>query len=146
MYINKLDNIVDEYNNVFHGTIKIKFINVKDNTYLDFSREFHEKDPKWKLVHHVRILKYTNIFAKRYTLNWFEEVLWLKKLKILSYGYMLFVILMTKKLLEHFTKKNCKKQIKKNLGYKKWLRKKVTNNMLNGKDVIINLMVGLNKK
>ena len=46
MYINKLDNIVDEYNNVFHGTIKIKFINVKDSTYLDFSREFHEKDPK----------------------------------------------------------------------------------------------------
>ena len=46
VYINKLDNIVDEYNNVYHGTIKIKFINVKDNTYLDFSREFHEKDPK----------------------------------------------------------------------------------------------------
>ena len=81
MYINKLDNIVDEYNNVFHGTIKIKFINVKDNTYLDFSREFHEKDPKWKLVHHVRISKYTNIFAKRYTLNWFEEVFMIKKVK-----------------------------------------------------------------
>ena len=81
VYINKLDNIVDEYNNVYHGTIKIKFINVKDNTYLDFSREFHEKDPKWKLAHHVRISKYTNIFAKRYTLNWFEEVFMIKKVK-----------------------------------------------------------------
>ena len=32
---------------------------------------------------------------------------------------MLLMILMVKKLLEHFMKKNCRKQIKRNLGLKK---------------------------
>ena len=45
-----------------------------------------------------------------------KKFLWLKKLKILYHGHMLLVISMVKKSLEHFTKKNCKKQIKQNLG------------------------------
>ena len=57
---------------------------------------------------------------------------------------------MVKKLLERFTKKNCKKQIKKNLGYKKQLRETVLNYMLNGYDnsskaLIIHLIVVLTK-
>ena len=43
-------------------------------------------------------------------------------------------------------KKNCKKQIKKNLEYKKYLKQKVINCMSNGKDMIICLIVGLTKK
>ena len=43
LYINKLDNIVDKFNKIYHGTIKIKFINIKDNTYIDSSKEVHEK-------------------------------------------------------------------------------------------------------
>ena len=31
MYIDKLDDIVDEYNNTSHRTIKMKPVNVKDN-------------------------------------------------------------------------------------------------------------------
>ena len=34
VYINKLDDIVNEYNNTYHRTIKMKPINVKDNTYI----------------------------------------------------------------------------------------------------------------
>ena len=45
--------------------------------------------------------------------------LWLQKLKILFHGHMLLLILTEKKLLEGFTKKNCKKQIEKNLEFKK---------------------------
>ena len=48
-----------------------------------------------------------------------KTFLGLKKLKILCRGYMLLMILMKKKLLELFTKKNCKKQIKKSLELKK---------------------------
>ena len=40
VYINKLDDIVDEYNNTYHRTIKMKPIDVKDNTYID-SKELH---------------------------------------------------------------------------------------------------------
>ena len=36
IYINKLDNIVDEYNNAYHRTIKMEPVGIKDNTYIDF--------------------------------------------------------------------------------------------------------------
>ena len=49
---------------------------------------------------------------------------------------MLLVILMEKKLLECFTKVNCKKQIKKNLQFKKYSREQVMNYMLNGRAII----------
>ena len=72
--INKLDDIVGDYDNTYHGTIKMKPANVKDNTYIDFKREINDKDPKLKVGSHVRISKYKNIFAKVYMPNWFEEV------------------------------------------------------------------------
>ena len=43
-------------------------------------------------------------------------------------------------------KKNCKKLVKKNSEQKKYLKEKVINFMLNGKDMIIHLIVGLMKK
>ena len=36
VYINKLGDIVNEYNNTYHRTIKIKPADVKNNTYIDF--------------------------------------------------------------------------------------------------------------
>ena len=39
VYIDKLDNIVDQYNNIYYRTIKIKPVDVKDNTYIDFKKE-----------------------------------------------------------------------------------------------------------
>ena len=35
VYIDKLDDIVNEYNNTYHRTIKMKPVDVKDNTYID---------------------------------------------------------------------------------------------------------------
>ena len=35
VYINKLDDIVHEYNNTYHRTIQMKPVDVKDNTYID---------------------------------------------------------------------------------------------------------------
>ena len=53
---------------------------------------------------------------------------------------------MMKKLLEVFMKKNCKKLVKKNLKYKKYLKEKLINCMSNGKDMVVVLIVGLIKK
>ena len=81
VYIDKLGDIVDEYNNTYHTTIKMKPIDVKDNTYINTSKEINNKDPKFKVGDRVRILKYKNIFAKGYTPNWCEEVFVINKLK-----------------------------------------------------------------
>ena len=67
VYIDKLDDIVGEYNNTYHKIIKMKPIDVKNNTYFDFNKEVNHKDPKFKVGNHVRISKYKNIFAKVYT-------------------------------------------------------------------------------
>ena len=73
-YIDKLDDIVNEYNNTYHTTIKMKPIDVKDNTYINTDKETNDEDPKFKVGDRVGILKYKNIFAKGYTPNWSEEV------------------------------------------------------------------------
>ena len=77
----------------------------------------NDKDPKFKVSNIARISKYKNIFGKGYVPNWSEKVFFLQKFKILFRGLsrMLFVILKAKKLLELFTKKNCKKTNQKSL-------------------------------
>ena len=75
VYIDKLHDIVNEYNTTHHRTIQMKPADVKDNTYIDFKKEVNYKDLKFKVGDHVRISKYKNIFAKGYTPNWSEEVL-----------------------------------------------------------------------
>ena len=72
-----LDDIVNKYNNAAHITIKMKVIDVKDNTYVDSiklhsKKEVNNKDPKFKVGDHIRVSKYKNIFAKGYMPNWFE--------------------------------------------------------------------------
>ena len=76
-----LDVIVDEYDNTFHKTIKIKPIDIKLDSYSVYNVESNEKDPKFKAGDHVRISKYKNIFAKVYTPNWYEEVFAISKIK-----------------------------------------------------------------
>ena len=66
VYIDKLDDIVDEYNNTYHRRTKMKPIDVKDNTYINIGKEVNDKDPKFKVGDHVRISKYKDIFTKGY--------------------------------------------------------------------------------
>ena len=81
VYIDKLDDIVDEYNNTYHTTIKMKPIDVKDNTYINTDKEINDKGPKFKVGDRVTISKYKNNFAKGYIPNWSEEVFVIKKVK-----------------------------------------------------------------
>ena len=73
VYYNVLDDVVSEYNNTKHSTIKMKPMDVKDNerVYID---EHNEKDSKFKIGDRVRISKFKNIFAKGYTPNWSKEI------------------------------------------------------------------------
>ena len=100
--------------NIYHTSIKMKPIGVKDNTYIGFKKEVNDKNPKFKVGDHVRISKYKIIFAKGYMPDWSEKFLLLVKLKILYHGHILLMILMVKKLLVLFMKMNCKTLIKMN--------------------------------
>ena len=66
---------------MYHTSIKMKPVDVKDNTYIDFKKEVNDKDPKFKVGDYVRISKYKNIFAKGYMPNWSEEIFVIKKVK-----------------------------------------------------------------
>ena len=73
VYDDVLDDVVNEYNNTKHSTIKIKPIDVKNNKrgYID---EHNEKDSRFKVGDRVRLSKFKNIFAKGYTPNWSTEI------------------------------------------------------------------------
>ena len=81
VYFDVLDDIVNKYNNTVHRTIKMKPIDVKDNTYVDWKKEVNDKNPKFKVGDHVRVSNYKNIFAKGCTPNWSEEVFIISKIK-----------------------------------------------------------------
>ena len=69
VYIDKLDYIVNTYNNTYHRTIKMKPVDVKSSTYINSSKEINDEDPKFKIGDIARIPKYKNIFAKGYVPN-----------------------------------------------------------------------------
>ena len=50
VYIDKLDDIVNEYNNAYHRTIKMKPTDVKNNTYIDSNKKLMIKTPNLELV------------------------------------------------------------------------------------------------
>ena len=81
VYFDFLDDIFDEYNYTYHRTIKMKPIDVGDDSFAEYNEKSNEKDPKFKVGDHVRISKYKNIFAKGYTPNWGEEIFVVRKMQ-----------------------------------------------------------------
>ena len=47
VYIDKLDDIVNKYNNAYHRAIKLKPVDVKSSTYTDSSEEINDEDHKF---------------------------------------------------------------------------------------------------
>ena len=91
VYIDELDDTVNEYN-TYHRTIKVKPVEVKDNTYIDFKKEVNDKDPKFKVEDHVRIPN-----AKIFLLKDTHEIdlkkfLLLVKFQVRFHGHMLLMI------------------------------------------------------
>ena len=54
VHIDKLDDIVNKCNNIYHSTVKMKPANVKDNAYIDSNKEVNNNDPKFKVGDYVR--------------------------------------------------------------------------------------------
>ena len=69
VYFDVLNDIVDEYNNTYHRTIKMTPVDVKYDSFAEYIEESNEKDLKFKVGDYVRISKYKNIFAKGYASN-----------------------------------------------------------------------------
>ena len=72
-----IDKYNNKYNNIYHSTIKMKPVDVKSSTYIDFNKKNNE-GRKFE-VGDVTISEYENIFAKGYLPNWSEEVFMIKK-------------------------------------------------------------------
>ena len=78
VYIDKLDDIVNKYSNT---TIKMKLLDLKSSTYIDFIKQNNEKYPTFKIRDIVKILTYKYIFEKYCAPNWSEEVFIIEKVK-----------------------------------------------------------------
>ena len=81
VYFDVLDDIVDKCNNILHKTIKMKPIDVMDDSCAECNQNPNkkDKDPKFKVGDHVRISKYKNVFAKGHTPNWSKEIFVISK-------------------------------------------------------------------
>ena len=74
VYTDKLVDIVNEYNNTYHRTIKMKPIDIKSSTCIDFDKKNNKKDPKFEVGENVRISKYKKDFLPKIMLqiHWTE--------------------------------------------------------------------------
>ena len=70
---------MDEYNNTCHRTIKMKPIDVKNDTYININKDLNDNGPKFKVGDHLRISRYRSIFAEGFTQNWSEEIFVIKE-------------------------------------------------------------------
>ena len=141
VYFDVLDDIVNKYNDTVHKTIKMKPIDIKDDSYSEYSEDFNKKDPKFMVGDHIRISKYKNIFAKGYTPNWLEEVFVVSKIKnTVPWTYVIHD-LNDEEITGSFYKKELQKTSQEK--FRIYLKEKVINCVSNGKGI---LMLGLIKK
>ena len=114
LYIDKLDDIVNKYNNKNHKAIKMKLFDVIPGLQIEFDKENNNEGPEFKVGDNVLEYQNIQIFFKKVIFRvGLRTVLWLKMLKTMCCGHLLLVILIVRKLLESLTKNNCKKQIKR---------------------------------
>ena len=102
----------------------MKPADVKDNTYIYFENEVNNKDPKFKVGHHVRISNYKNIFAKGYIPNWSEESFVISKIKNTIPWTYVINDLNGKEIIGTFYEKELQKTNQKELRIEKVLKKK----------------------
>ena len=75
-----LDDVVNEYNNTKHNTIKMKLKDVKNDNNRVYIDEHNKKSARYNVGDRVRISKFKNIFAKGYTPNWNREIFTINKI------------------------------------------------------------------
>ena len=146
VYFDVLDDTVDKYNNTVHRTIKLKPIDVTNDSFAEYHEESNKKGPKFKAGDHVRISKYKNVFAKGYVPNWSEEVFIVNEIKNTVPWTYTISDLNSEQIIGSFYEKDLQKTNQEEFRIEVYLKEKVINCMLNGKIMIIHLIVGLIKK
>ena len=114
----------DNYNNTYHKTIKMKPIDVKNDSFAEYNEEFNEKDPKFKVGVHVRISKYKNIFVKGYPPKWSEEMFVVKKIKNTVPWTHVISDLNGEEIVGHFYEKELQKSNQKEFRIEKVIKRK----------------------
>ena len=146
VYFNVLGGIVKKCNNTVHKTIKIKPIDVTDDSYTEYNEDLNKKYPKFKVGDHARISKYKIIFAEVYTPNWSEEVFVVSKIENTVPWTYIVRDLNGEEITGSFYEKELQKTSQKKFRIEKYLKEKVINCKSNGKGMVIILIVGLIKK
>ena len=147
VYVDKLDDILNEYNNRYHRTIKVRPVDVKDNTYIASEKEVNDKNPKFKVGDYVKISKYKNIFAKGCNPNWSEEGFVIKEIKItVPWTYVINDLNSQEIIGTFYEKRTAKDKSTRIKDGKSNQEKKIIHYMSNGKVMIIRLIAGLIKK
>ena len=80
VYYDVLDDVVNEYNNTNHNSVKMKPKDVKNDIKRVYIDEHNERDSGFKVGDRVRIIKFKNIFAEGYTPNWSTEIFIVNKI------------------------------------------------------------------
>ena len=124
----------------------MKPVDVKSSTYFDFITENEKEDPKFKLVDHVRISKYKNIFLKGYIPNWSEEFFVIKKVKNTVSQTYVINDLNGEEIVGTFYEKELQKTCQKEFRVEKVLKRKDDKLYVKWRDYDNFLTLGLIKK
>ena len=124
IYIDKLDDIVNKYNNTYHSIIKKKPVDVENNTDIKFKNDVNDVDPKFQVGDHVRISTYKNIFAKGYMPNWSEEVFVVNEVKNTVPWTYVINDLNGEEIIRTFYEKELQKTNQQEFGIEKVLKRK----------------------
>ena len=88
-YINKLDELIERYNNTYHRSIGCTPSQARQPAYYQqvfenlYAKRIQERKlpPKFKVGDYVRIIKKKKTFEKGFTSNWTEELFTIKTIK-----------------------------------------------------------------
>ena len=126
VYIDVLDDIVNKYNNTIHRIIKIKPVDVTDDSDVEYNEDSNKRNPKFKVGDRVRTSKHKNIFAKGYVPNWSEEVFIVNKIKnTVPWTYTLNDLNGEKVIIGSFYEKELQKTNQKEFRIEKIRKRKV---------------------
>ena len=116
--------MANKYKNTFQSKTKMKPVDVKSSTHIDFDEKNNKEYTKFKVDDYVRILKYKNIFTKGYVSNLSEEVFVITKDKNTVPGTYVISHLKSKEIFWTFYKKEFQKANKKEFRIKKVNKRK----------------------